>query len=566
MAAWGRMLSRVLSRTMPVALVIGIVILVAAAGRDPLRRPDRFKETGVSPADVLPATQQLDAWFRDHWREQKVEPAAAANDLQILRRLSLALHGSNPSLQEIREFEQDSRPDRLAAWTRRYLADDRFNSYLAERLARVFVGADDGPFVLFRRDRFTDWLRTQLANGVPFDELVRQMIADTGLWTGRPQTNYVTATVNDGDVDENKLTGRTVRAFLGQRIDCAQCHDHPFEHWKQSEFEGLAAYFGQVRPGIAGLEDKVVADGEPVEYKVKDRMTLEERTVAPAVPFHTEWLPAEGSRRSQLAAWVTHKDNVRFERAIANRVWGLMFGRSYLEPVDDLPDPPVDGKVDPLAILGKDFRENGYDIRRLIQVIAASEVFRLASDDPADDEGVDSDEPADSSSGVDGRRQQRIVAWAQFPLLRLRPEQVIRSVLQCSIVQTVDQHGSWLFRLIRFVQERDFVKAYGDPGDEELTERGGTIPQRLLLMNGTVSSESLRANGLNSAGRISGFAGDDASAVEVAYLVCLTRRPSDEEREHFVATLKDKTGDERTSGIEDLFWALYNSTEFSWNH
>src|SRR5262249_57141643 len=115
-----------------------------------------------------------------------------------------------------------------------------------------------------------------------------------------PAVNFVTAAINEGDVDENKLAGKTVRAFLGQRIDCAQCHDHPFAHWKQHEFEELAAFYGQVQQSIVGIEDKTSKDGKPVEYEVEDRKTLEKHVVPVAVPIHSEWLPAEGSRPDRL--------------------------------------------------------------------------------------------------------------------------------------------------------------------------------------------------------------------------------------------------------------------------
>jgi hypothetical protein len=278
-----------------------------------------------------------------------------AEDLQVLRRLSLALHGTIPALEEIRQFEADQRPDRLEHWTRRLLADPRFAWYFAERLARAFVGNEDGQFVVFRRDRFVAWLSEQLQRNTPYDELVRTMISANGLWTGKPATNFVTAAVADGEIDENKLAGKTVRAVLGQRIDCAQCHDHPFASWKQQQFSGLAAFYGQVQTSLVGIEDKEMKDGKPVEFTMENRQSAEQQVVPVGVPFHPEWLPDEGSRRSRLAAWVTHPENRRFERAIANRVWALMFGRALSEPVDDLPDP-TDDSHDPLALLGAAFR------------------------------------------------------------------------------------------------------------------------------------------------------------------------------------------------------------------
>ena len=552
---------RHLSKLLPVLVVLAVIGIVGWAARSPLE-VGPVREAGVDLPDLKVAVARLDRELGRRWKAESVTPTPPAPDLQVLRRLSLALHGTNPSLEEIRQFEDDRRPDRLEHFTRRLLADVRFADYFAERLARGFVGTEGGQFVTYRRERFVDWLAERMQKNTPYDVLVREMIATEGLWTGQPATNFITAAVNNGAVDANKLAGKSVRAFLGQRIDCAQCHDHPFEHWKQSEFEGLAAFFGQVQQTVLGIEDKAVRKGKPVVYEVEDRMTLKQRAVAEAVPFNPECLPETGSRRERFAAWITDPANRRFERAIANRIWGLMFGRPYLEPVDDLPDPrPLDSSSgeerDVLDWLGQDFREHGYNLHRLIQVIAASQPFRIDSQYPAASEGAKYD-----AAELDRAEMH----WAMFPLIRLRPEQVIGSILQCSSTQTVDQNSHPLLRLVRFTQGRDFVREYGDLGESELQERGGTILQRLLLMNGNLAAQSMSPQIVNAAGRIRGMAGTDEKRVEAAFLVCLTRRPTPAEQTHFVNRLSAHAGNQRGAAVEDLYWSLLNSMEFSWNH
>jgi hypothetical protein len=550
---------RHLTRLLPLVVVAGVASLVALATRSPAPSAERRPEVGVAVSDLGPVVERVNAEFATKWADAGLKPAGPASELQILRRLSLALCGSIPSLEEIREFQADSRSDRLEHWTRRILADTRFADYFAERLARGLVGTEQGQFIIFRRGRFVDWLSDELRKNTPYDALVRKMISETGLWTGKPAVNFITAAVNEGDFDENKLAGKTVRAFLGQRIDCAQCHDHPFDHWKQPEFEGLAAFYGQLRQTIAGVEDKTSADGKPVEYEIEDRKTLESRVVEPAVPFHSEWLRESGSRRERLAAWVTHPANRRFERAIANRVWGLLFGRSWYEPVDDLADP-VEGQHDLLDLLGEDFREHNCDLRRLIQVIAASAPFRLASE-------LELPEDSGRSMGEEiGALKAAEASWAVFPLIRLRPEQVIGAIFQSSSIHTADQNSHWVFRALRLLQGGQFVKEYGDLGENELLDRGGTIPQRLLLMNGELAGGPTKSNPINAVGRIATFASTDEKCVETVYLTCLTRRPTSDELAYFVAQLQGKTGDKRREIVEDLVWTLFNSTEFSWNH
>jgi hypothetical protein len=619
----------VVARILPTLLVVvgvGLLAGIAASTSRESQLPTLPQETVLS---VQTTAQAVDAQLQRRWKNLDLAPADAADELTVLRRLSLALYGTLPSLEEIRRFETDTAPHRLERWTAAMLEDNRFINFFAERLARAFVGVEGGQFIIFRRDRFSEWLRQQLREQRPYDAMVADMIAGDGVWTGKGEVNFITAAYANDEFDRNKLTARTVRAFLGQRIDCAQCHDHPFDTWKQSEFEGLTAHFGQVDLTLVGVHDshghlfdlpadfvdrlesgtldqplrrvfrqhdaklrpvvKIEAlaqgqlwlihdapqdrpdelqpkylvrrtpDGLQVsgaggEYIVEDRESLESRIVDPAVPFHPEWAGTDGSRRERLARWLTHPENRRFERAIANRVWGLMFGRPYLtdRPVDDLPSPEREESAEStrvLDLLGEDFRAHNCDLRRLIQVIAATRAFRLESRADVDESQIPSMEEY----------------WAIFPLVRLRPEQVIGSMLQASSVKTIDQNSHIFVRFLRLVREGDFVREFGDPGENELEDRAGTIPQALLRMNGELARELSSENPFTAPARIARFSSTPEMVVENCFLACLTRRPTSAERDHFVQQLSGNG--ERSEGvIEDLFWTLYNSPEFSWNH
>ena len=539
---------KLLLAILPLLVVLGVFALVASAARSPLARPRPGVETPANP-EVFTSVEQIDRFFLQRWKESDLQPAASADDLTMFRRISLVLHGTAPSLEEIRDFEADSPRDRIGRWTTRMLADRRFADYFARRFSRFLVGTDDGQFVVFRRDRFWAWLGDQLHKNRPYDAIVREMISDRGLWTDKPQVNFVAAVVSEGVIDHNKLAGRTVRAFLGQRIDCAQCHNHPFANWKQGQFEGLAACYGQLNISGVGVEDN-----KKEAYTVQDRLTLKDREIEPAVPFHREWMPTEGRTRERLAAWVTHSANRRFDRAIVNRVWGLMFGKPWISPVDDLPNPDeLGGDVnDLLDLLGADFRAHGCDLKRLISTIAATRVFRLSSQHTEFDSGEMGDAVEQS--------------WAAFPLTRLRPEQVIGAMVQASSIKTVDQNSHWTIRAIRFFRELDFVKEYGDLGDDELTERAGTIPQALLRMNSNFAAEWTKATIFSAAGRIAGIAPDDETCLDLCFLVCLTRHPTPEEGSVMLKQLEGTKGDVRSQVVEDIFWTLFNGPEFSWGH
>ena len=529
-------------------VIVSVFVLVASAARSPVadRFPNRSWSIEIGRESIV---GQVDRFFAINWHQAKIEPAATADELTILRRLSLVLHGTSPSLEEIRLFEADNGENKIDRWTERMLSDHRFADYFARRFSRVFVGAEEGPFVVFRRDRFWAWLGDQIHLNRPYDQIVRDMISQRGLWTEKPEVNFVAATVTDGIIDRNKLAGRTVRAFLGQRIDCAQCHNHPFAEWKQGQFEGLAACYARVSFSAVGIEDN-----KKDAFKAQDRMTLEEREVSPAVPFHPEWMPDEGTLRERLASWITAPDNRRFDRAIVNRIWGLMFGKPWIQPVDDLPNPNESNSEpeDLLDLLGSDFRDHGRDLKRLVATIATTRVFRISSQHPALETGERVDD-------VDRN-------WAAFPITRLRPEQVIGSMLQASSIKTSDQDSHWTNRALRFFRELDFVREYGDLGDDELTERVGTIPQALLRMNSQFAAEWTKSTIFSAAGRIAGMAPDDDACLDLCFLVCLTRRPTPEERQVIRKQLKDTKRDDRSAVVEDIFWSLFNSPEFCWEH
>jgi hypothetical protein len=569
------------ARIAPILIAAGVFALCFRM----IQSPESTAETHAIETDLSATVADVDAYLDFRWKQENVEHSQPADDLIVLRRLTLSLMGTVPSLEEIRQFEADDAPDRLERWTLRYLNDPRFADYFAERLARCFVGAENGPFIIFRRDRFVDWLSGQLKENESYDEIIRQVVATDGLWTSEPASNFITIASNEGDIDENMLATRTSRAFLGQSLDCAQCHDHKFnEEIKRSDFLGVAAQFGQVDVGGLGVseyDEKVfeIDDFNDIEEMATGVKEGEKLKFEPAVPFHPEWLGKEGSPRQKFAQWITHEDNRRFHRAIANRVWGLMFGRPFISPVDDMPNPqdrpyedviaevakakaeatsPADDVEiywhdyrDVLDVLAEDFREHNCDLRRLVQIIAKTKAFRLASTHAVDDEM--------QLYNIEEN-------WGVFPMTRLRPEQVIGSMIQSSYIRTVNQNSHLFVRFIRSTRESGFVEQYGDLGDQELSERSGTIPQALLRMNGEMTRESIKSDGLLASGRIASMCKTNEDVVETLYLVCVSRRPEPEEKQHILELLGNRKGDARATIVEDVYWALFNSPEFSWNH
>jgi hypothetical protein len=528
-----------------VGVILGGVVGVRAALFPPPVPPrdTAFDAAAVEADDFRSLVARVDAAIEAGFAAENLRPAPPAAPLTVARRLHLALMGTIPSLQEIRQFEAYPGDHRLDWWLDGVLQDRRCADFLAERLARAYVGTEDGPFLIYRRRRFVAWLADEVLKNRPYDQLVRELIASEGLWTDRPATNFVTVTADPAkgnQPDPERLAARVTRAFLGIRLDCAQCHNHPFEAWKQADFRGLAAFFGQVKQGFTGTHD---GDGE---LTLENRRTGEKETIAPRVPFRPDLVPEKGTRRERLAAWTTHPENPYFARVTVNRVWALLFGRPMLDKVDDVSS--VEDVPAALRLLADDFVAHGFDLRRLIRVIAATGAFRR--DSAADHEITDAHEKA----------------WAAFPLTRLRPEQVVGGVQQAASVTTLGPDTHILFRLASLGARNQFLARYGDTGEDEFDNRGGTIPQRLLLMNGELVHDRTKEGLFTAATRIAWQARDDEAAVRAAYLAVLTRAPTADELAHFRGRLAGSTGNERTRRMEDLYWALINATEFSWNH
>jgi hypothetical protein len=300
------------------------------------------------------------------------------------------------------------------------------------------------------------------------------------------------------------------------------------------------------------------------EYRYRYLEASDETVVAPDVPFLRERClvpiverrpgdPPPDARRSpvarrSLAEWVTHPENRPFARATVNRVWAILFGRPLVRPIDHI---PIDGPFPPgLEILADDFVTHGFDLQRLIRIVAATRVFQR-------DSRLIDQEPT----------REHEEAWAVFPMTQLRPEQMAASIHQACRLKAIDASSSILSQLEMFGGVREFTQAYGDRGEDEFDEEAVTIPQRLLMMNGSFLSERIQINPImNASTRIAGLSASDSTAVESAYLATLNRPPEPDEREMFSSRLNGKTGDARSQALGSIYWVLLNSTEFQWNH
>ena len=533
-------------------LIVVPCVLTLALASD-LWSPHSLKDTSssISPEDrqaIQTVASAVDASFNSDWQAHDLLPAGPTDALTIARRLSLALTGSIPSLQDIRTIEVQPSENQRDWWLEHLLADRRSADYIAERLTRVYVGTEVGQLLTYRRTRLVSWLSDALHENRPYDRIAHDLIAAEGIWTTNPAVNFLSVTMQGKKgPDEAKMAARVSRAFLGTQMDCVQCHDGKLgSPWEQEDFHELAAFFGQSTFNLTGLRDT-----PKQKYRFRYLNAKDEEVIPVSVPWKPELLPEKGPIRERLAEWVTSPENKSFARAMVNRMWALMFNRPLVLPVDEI---PLEGPFPQgMEILADDFIAHDYDLHRLIRTIANTAAFQMRSD---------SDNP-DLPPTAEAETH-----WAVFPLTRLRPDQMAGSVTQAASLSTLNAETNVLLRLKRGADVRNFVKRYGDVGEDSFEDGSSTIPQRLLLMNGRMIANHTEANPIfSAAGRIALLSPDNAAAVETAYLAVLTRRPTPDEAAHFAAKLEDvRSVRNRGRAISDLYWTLMNCTEFSWNH
>jgi hypothetical protein len=544
---------------------LGLALALAADGPRQYRpRP----APAASREAAAALTARIDSTLDALWRARGLTPSPEVDDLAFARRLWLDLLGTVPSLEELRALEARPAAGRRAWLIDRALADPRFAGATAEQLARIIVGANAKPDdLLYRRRRLVDWLTRQVAARRPWDALVRDLLTAQGLSTDTPAVNFVVSQ----DRDPLKLAARSARAFLGVRIDCAQCHDHPFADWRQDDFEGLAAFFARLQRGSPAVRDGAAGELEldprrgaaPTPNMGAPAMAMGgspgKRVVAPAVPYDPALLPpidaGPGGRRRALAAWVTDPRNRSFSRAFANRLWAWLLGRGLVDPTDAL-DTGTPWSPELLDLLERDVVEGGFDLEREVRAIVSSRAYARSSALP-------------ERPGVDEAAQ--VEACATYPVRPLRGDALARVVYQATSLWTWDDRRALLLRFARFAQVSDFTRRHGgDPDAEEEEEE--TLLQRLLLLNGKLVADRTKADDLfGPTMRLPLLAPSDAAAVDAAFLMALARRPAPAEAAPWVERLaaaakEEKANEARAKVMSDLEWALLNTTELATNH
>ena len=387
------------------------------------------------------------------------------------------------------------------------------------------------------------WLSDSFADNQPYDEMVSEiLLAEGRVNESGPLLFYAAAKMN-----AEELAARTSRSFLGMRMECAQCHDHPTDHWSQEDFWGLAAYFAQIsRPqGKIEMVSPVlrVRDADFGDVKLPETETV----IKPRLPMSqseghgmTESDIAElknaevidGSRRKQLAVWITHPKNSHFSQATVNRIWAHLFGRGIVNPVDDMGDynEPVSPQL--LNQLGRYFVQSDFDVRELMRVLLNSRAYQL------------------SSENSKAKSYRELELFGRMSLKPLTAEQLYdclatatgRTDLGSQV--NVPMELNIGFNVDRFTDpsRATFLAQFRTSIDQRTDYQAG-IPQALTLMNGPMIASATADAPKGILRSLSAPFFDDKTRVEKLFVATLSRKPTDEEQKRYADFLEQPTSD-----------------------
>lgn len=493
-----------------------------------------------------PTNNYIDELVHEKLRALQFLPSELCTDGEFVRRVHLDLLGVLPTLSEIESFLSDKSSDKRDRLIDRLLERPEYADFWALkwgdllRLTRVNLGEEGAH-------KYHYWLREAFRRNVPYDKFTRELLTANGSTLTNPPANYFRAAGDPADLMET-----TTQVFLGARLQCAKCHNHPFESWTQDNYYGMTAFFSRVqRKELGGPEEIVV-------WTERSGETLHPRTGEPTKP----WVPVAGEittdaeRRRALVEWLTQKDNPFLARVEANRIWSHLFGRGIVEPFDDFRDtnPPANSPL--LDALSEEFVEQGYDRKHLIRTILRSRTYQASAETNAFNEG-----------------ENRY--FSHYATRMLTAEQLMNAI--CRVVdmnanlpglpQDTLAIGLPAPDLLGESESDAFLKIFGQSKRQTVCacERAddARLGQALQLFNGEFVHTRLQSR-KNRFRRAMSDGYSNEEILRELYLVAYCRLPTDEELTTSRNYLEERGN--RRKGLEDIAWALLNANEFLFQH
>jgi hypothetical protein len=486
-------------------------------------------------------TARIDAVLAARWAEAKIQPAASADDGEFLRRVSLDLIGKIPTASEARDFLDDPTPGKRLALVERLLDSPAYTTRATELWRRLLLPEADTEDVARQvAGGFEAWLRKKVIEDAGYDRIVREILTarlnnqNTDPNAARLMPSPAAYFVAKESKPENLAAGVS-RVFLGIRLECAQCHNHPFAQWKREQFWSLAAFFAEVPP--PAVPDNGLATRPDPNAPPRREITIP-GTKKVVMASHLDgskpaWRPRAGAREI-LAEWVTAPENPYFARAVVNRVWARFFGLGLIEPVDELDSEASSELRSLLDELADQFQAHDYNLKYLIRVLTATKAYSLSS----------AATPADASAPM----------FASMPVRGLTPGQLFDSLTRATGAEAPDAKA----RFLELFATRD----------DRPVEAETTIIQALTMMNGTYIDGATNPDSGQLLGAVvkAPFL-DTRGRIETLFLATLTRRPRPDEMAKLVPFIERKTtAADQSKALADTFWAILNGPEFHLNH
>lgn len=472
----------------------------------------------------------------------RILPSEVCSDEEYLRRATVDITGKLPTEEEYQEFIADTSDDKRAKLVDRLLERKEFSEIWAMRWAELLMIKSTNTVSQKSAFLYYSWLTEQISNDVPLDQMVREILTASGGTFSSPATNYY-----EIERDTLKTAENVAQVFMGLRTQCAQCHNHPFDRWTMDDYYGFAAFFSQIgRKNTEDYRERIIYDRRSGDVRhLVDNRVMEPKFLGGVVP------DMKGrDRREVLAEWLTAPENPYFASSVANRVWASFFGVGIVDPVDDVRVSNPASNPELYETLGNKLIEYNYDFKKLVRDICASTAYQRKT------------LPNDSN-----RSDTKNFAYAQ--VRRIPAEQLLDCIsaatnhdekfgglpLGASAVQIADGRTSNYFLTTFGRSQRETVCSC-----EATTSP--TLSQALHMLNGSATQGKISQGKLVEGWVKEGLSED--AIIEKIFIRCLSRKPSAEEREKLLATMKEEENKQR--GLEDIFWAVLNSREFMFNH
>lgn len=534
---------------------LGLLAISLGATSSPAAEP-----LGTSDARVTKLTASIDKHLTESWSAKKVKPADEADDTEYCRRVYLDLVGRIPRVSETRAFSEDKSPGKRAALVNKLLGTAAFAAHFASVTRADWLPQTNSPQTFFQGQQFEQYLQRKFARNTPLDEIVREvLIAPLGRVQNAGGQRFIQGDGRSVDAQAlasfyqaneakpENLAASVSRIFLGAKLECAQCHDHPFNSYSRDQFWQLAAFFGEFTPVAAVKSDA----GPNFPHSDTIRMTIPgtPRTVT-ATFFdgsEPEW-SADRSPRRELADWITSPRNPYFARNFANRIWAHFLGTGIIDPVDDPSEANPPSHPELLREMSLALVDSGFDQRVVIRAVMASKAYNRTSKQT-------------HPSQADPRH------FARVSVRGLTSNQIYDSFLAATGQRASAQRGQPFFNPNDPSGAAAFSAQFAR-GTGKATEAETSILQALLMMNGqaTANQTSLDNSSTLAAVLDAPFL-DTPKRVEALFLSALARKPTADEAEKFTSYVErgGPSGD-KDKALADVFWVLLNSTEFLFNH